>query len=201
MGGRLVPSSTIAKRRKELAAFENRHKELGRVVEDRPRAQTVDYLLVGSAIARARWELDYVRGWQRNPWFLSGPDSGLSVRQSDPTAALRRGPQCGDRQPRSGHSTDHLPTEKPTSKIRPVRWPGYPSINCRTSVLRLEEMARELKPYLSQQPRPNLIPRVRAASTPWKDIGDGSSSGCPGMSTNVAVGRENYLFLPEACCA
>ena len=37
--------------------------------EDRPRAQTVDYLLTGSAIARARWELDYVRGWQRNPWF------------------------------------------------------------------------------------------------------------------------------------
>ncbi len=62
-------SSTIAKRRNQLAGFERRYKELGRVVEDRPRADTVDYLLVGSAIARARWELDYVRGWQRNPWF------------------------------------------------------------------------------------------------------------------------------------
>ena len=34
-----------------------------------PATETVDYLLVGSAIARARWELDYVRGWERNPWF------------------------------------------------------------------------------------------------------------------------------------
>ena len=37
--------------------------------DDRSAPETVDYLLVGSAIARARWELDYVRGWQRNPWF------------------------------------------------------------------------------------------------------------------------------------
>ncbi|HLO08166.1 MAG TPA: hypothetical protein VK198_16080, partial [Terriglobales bacterium] len=61
--------STIAKHRDELTAFENRWKELGIDVRDRSRSETVDYLLVGSAIARARWELDYVRGWQRNPWF------------------------------------------------------------------------------------------------------------------------------------
>ena len=52
-----------------MTAFENRWKELGKGVRDRSRHETVDYLLVGSAIARARWELDYVRGWQRNPWF------------------------------------------------------------------------------------------------------------------------------------
>ena len=62
-------ASTIAKRRDELSDFENRWKALGTDVRDRSRAETVDYLLVGSAIARARWELDYVRGWQRNPWF------------------------------------------------------------------------------------------------------------------------------------
>ena len=61
--------STIAKRRDELSVFESRWKALGTAVRDRSRAETVDYLLVGSAIARARWELDYVRGWQRNPWF------------------------------------------------------------------------------------------------------------------------------------
>src|SRR6202162_1028580 len=62
-------SSTIAKRREELSGFENRWKALGIPVSGRSRTETADYLLVGSAIARARWELDYVRGWQRNPWF------------------------------------------------------------------------------------------------------------------------------------
>ncbi len=62
-------ASTIARRRDELTAFEDRWKKLGPTVQDKSRAETVDYLLVGSAIARARWELDYVKGWQRNPWF------------------------------------------------------------------------------------------------------------------------------------
>src|SRR3977135_2642370 len=62
-------SSTIAKRREELSGFENRWKALGIPVSGRSRTETVDYLLVGSAIARARWELDYVRGGQGNPWF------------------------------------------------------------------------------------------------------------------------------------
>jgi hypothetical protein len=62
-------SATIAKRRDQLTAFENRWKQLGKDARNRSRLETVDYLLVGSAIARARWELDYVRGWQRNPWF------------------------------------------------------------------------------------------------------------------------------------
>src|ERR1700681_350814 len=43
--------STVAKRRDELAGFEKRYEES--VHRDRSRAETVDYLLVGSAIARA----------------------------------------------------------------------------------------------------------------------------------------------------
>jgi hypothetical protein len=62
-------ASTIARRRNELAAFEDRWKKLGSTVQDKSRAENVDYLLVGSAIARARWELDLVKGWQRNPFF------------------------------------------------------------------------------------------------------------------------------------
>ena len=62
-------ASTIAKRRTELTVFENRWQQLRKDFRDRSRSETVDYLLVGSAIARVRWELDYVRGWQRNPWF------------------------------------------------------------------------------------------------------------------------------------
>ena len=81
--------STIAKRRDELSVFENRWKALGADVRDRSRAETVDYLLVGSAIARARWELDYVRGWQRNPWFYLDQTLASVFVSLTPTAALR----------------------------------------------------------------------------------------------------------------
>ena len=33
------------------------------------RAQQVDYRLMGSAIARVRWELDLNRRWKRDPSF------------------------------------------------------------------------------------------------------------------------------------
>lgn len=34
-----------------------------------PVARQVDYRLIGSALARARWELDVLRDWKRNPLF------------------------------------------------------------------------------------------------------------------------------------
>ncbi len=34
-----------------------------------PRAQQVDYRLIGSALARVHWELDVNRRWQRDPTF------------------------------------------------------------------------------------------------------------------------------------
>ena len=34
-----------------------------------PVARQVDYRLLGSAIARARWELDYLAAWKKNPNF------------------------------------------------------------------------------------------------------------------------------------
>jgi hypothetical protein len=51
----------------QLAAFEAEWKALA----DAPRTvgETVDYRLVGSALARVRWEMDHVAGWQRQPHF------------------------------------------------------------------------------------------------------------------------------------
>jgi len=57
----------IDKQRKDLAEFEARWKKL-----DQPQwavPQQVDYSLIGSALARVRWELDINPRWKRDPNF------------------------------------------------------------------------------------------------------------------------------------
>jgi len=60
------PASMDARRR-ALTEFEKRWRALDPAAWPVPRQ--VDYRLMGSALARVRWELDIERGWKRNPAF------------------------------------------------------------------------------------------------------------------------------------
>lgn len=57
----------VARQRDVLRQFEGRWTRLA----DEPRnvSHSVDYRLVGSALARVRWELDHVAAWRRQPHF------------------------------------------------------------------------------------------------------------------------------------
>src|SRR6266496_812794 len=59
--------ATIQSYRKQVGEFEQRWSAIDAARWPVPRQ--VDYRLIGSAIARARWELDYLDAWQRNPNF------------------------------------------------------------------------------------------------------------------------------------
>ncbi|HLK19904.1 MAG TPA: DUF885 family protein [Bryobacteraceae bacterium] len=60
-------AAAVEKQRADLAKFEARWSALH---ADRwPIAQKVDYRLIGSAIARVRWELDVNPRWRRDPTF------------------------------------------------------------------------------------------------------------------------------------
>jgi hypothetical protein len=66
-GTRDWSAAAIAKQRVDLSEFERRWKIMR---TDRwPVGRLVDYRLVGSAIARVRWELDVNPRWQRDPTF------------------------------------------------------------------------------------------------------------------------------------
>ncbi len=60
-------AAAVARQRADLSAFESRWNAMR--VSDRPLAQKIDYRLIGSAIARVRWELDINPRWQRDPTF------------------------------------------------------------------------------------------------------------------------------------
>lgn len=60
-------AASVAKQRADLAAFERRWKSMR--TGGWPMGRMVDYRLMGSAIARVRWELDVNPRWQRDPAF------------------------------------------------------------------------------------------------------------------------------------
>jgi uncharacterized protein (DUF885 family) len=59
--------ASIDKQRNDLAEFEDRWKKLDPTTW--PIPQQVDYRLIGSALARVRWELDINSNWKRDPNF------------------------------------------------------------------------------------------------------------------------------------
>jgi uncharacterized protein (DUF885 family) len=66
-GPRDWSAASIARQRAAVKDYETRWKQLNS--EGWDRAQQVDYRLIGSAIARVRWELDLNRRWERDPSF------------------------------------------------------------------------------------------------------------------------------------
>lgn len=59
--------AAIAARRAALSGFADRYRTIDPSTED--TSVQVDHRLLGSALARVHWELDLLRGWQRNPGF------------------------------------------------------------------------------------------------------------------------------------
>jgi Bacterial protein of unknown function (DUF885) len=186
--------STIAKRRDELSAYENRWKALGRDDSHRSRAETVNYLLVGSAIARARWELDYVRGWRHNPWFYL--DQALAsvfviLTQPPPFDEARSAEVV-----RRIQSIPQIIADGEINLKDPARPLAELSIHQLSDIRpRLEEMARELKPQLAIGSAAQLDPAVKAATRALEEYRGWLEQRLPAMSSDVAVGRGSYVFF------
>ncbi len=186
--------ASVAKRREQLSAFENRWKAFGATVRDRSRTETVDYLLVGSAIARARWELDYVRGWQRNPWFYLDQTLAavfVSLTQPPPFDEARSAEIV-----RRIQAIPQIITDGEANLKDPAAPLAQLSIRELKDIRpRMEEMARQLKPFLTGGSASQLDPAVQAAIQALEGYRDWLQQRLPGMSNNVAVGRDNYVFF------
>jgi len=68
-------AAAVARYRDELTEFEQRW-ALARP-DDTERGDAVDHRLIGSAIARVRWELDILRTWERHPGFYVDQTVGV----------------------------------------------------------------------------------------------------------------------------
>jgi hypothetical protein len=70
-------AAAMADRRRALAGFETRRQALD--ASGWPVPRQVDLRLIGSAMARVRWELELVRSWRRDPTFYLDQTLGALV--------------------------------------------------------------------------------------------------------------------------
>ena len=179
----------IARYRQQLSDFESRWKNLD--ASSWPIPRRVDYRLIGSALARVRWELDTVRGWQRNPEFyvdqtlsayyhlLLPPPPFTTKRSEQIVAILNSIPKILENgqqnltQPAAPFA--HLALDQ----LRDVR-------------ARLLQSVAALKPLLQADSAREIDAAADHAATALESYREWLNQRLPAMTTETAVGRQAY---------
>jgi uncharacterized protein (DUF885 family) len=184
---------TIALRLQQLDVLEQRWKSLA------PSAQTpvhdqVDYRLLGSAVARVRWELSIEQSWKRNPQFyvdqtlgsvfilLLQPPPFSEVRQQEIVARIKQVP-----------ATLQAAQENLTDLRQPFAQLAIDALD--QVAERSQRMEKALAPQLSaanNQALQQVTPAAVAALTQYRAW---LATKLPTARKDTAIGRDNYLFF------
>ena len=184
---------TVSLRRDQLNRFEQRWKELA------PRPQTdvpqrVDYRLLGSALARVRWELDIEQSWRRNPEFYVDQTLGAVYVLLLPPAPFEP-----IRQTEIIHRLQSIPVtigaakanltdmRKPFAQLAIAALDNLPE--------RMRTMQAALAPNLLPENREALSPAAADAVSSLQQYRQWLQDRLPSMRPDTAIGRENYLFF------
>jgi uncharacterized protein (DUF885 family) len=184
---------TVAQRLKQLEVFEQRWKKLA------PSAQTaigeqVDYRLLGSAVARVRWELSIEQGWKRNPLFyveqtlgsvvilLLQPPPFSEARQQEIIARTRQIP-----------ATLQAARENLTDMRQPFVQLGIDSLD--QVAARSQRMEKALAPQLTPANNQALQKANSAAITALTEYRAWLTAKLPTARKDTAIGRDNYIFF------
>ena len=181
----------VALRRKELSAFEDRWKKLAD-----PKAaisQQVDYRLLGSALARVRWELDILKRWERDPNFyidqtLTPVEEALTVpgpfNESSSREILSR--------------LNNIPAivqEGETNLSNPPARYAQAAIDSLADVpQKLTAMAKELAPNTTI-PVSDWQASADRAATALENYRVWLQKRLPNLSADSAIGREKYVWF------
>jgi Bacterial protein of unknown function (DUF885) len=159
-----------------------------------PVARQVDYRLLGSALARARWELDRLRGWQRNAVFYVDQSLGAYYHLLLPPPPFD--------QERSRHILRTLNSIPGTLEAarNSLNRPAAPFARLALDELRdirprLLESVRSLQPMLDARVSPPLNSVAEKAVRALESYRTWLEQKLPQMSTETAVGRENYVYF------
>src|SRR5262245_31060298 len=184
---------SIEKQREALARFEEQWAMIdtsGWQIPDQ-----VDHRAIGSAIARPRWELDYQRGWQRNPRFYVyqalGPvfeemvkNRPFDAERSDAiVAALRRAPKLI--QQGKANLTGHT--------VRPF---AVATLEILQDIrARLLATTAALKPLLSGDSAREIDRATEQAGDALDEFSAWLKAGLGSMPDDASIGREGYSYF------
>ena len=187
--------AAIAARRTALTQFDRRWRAIDPAAWPVPRQ--VDYRLVGSAIARVRWELDLAAAWRRDPQFYTqqalGPVFDLLLQPPPFTAA--RADAIVARLANAPRVLEHARTNLDDAR-QPFAKLALATIEDIES--RLTTFAKELDPVLPASHRGRLAPPAAAAARAFGEYRTWLQGRVPTLPVNTAIGREPYItFLRE----
>ncbi len=182
----------VAGYRQQLNEFEARWKKID--ATKWPVARQVDYQLMGSAIARIRWELELNRSWQRDPGFyleqslgayeslLLPPPPFDAARTREIVATLASIPRTVEGAKKNLTQPAAPFAQLALDQLKDVR------------VYLLKSIA-ELKPSLDPEAARGIDPAAEQAIVALESYRDWLARRLPGMSKETAVGRDAYMFF------
>lgn len=187
-----VSAAAVERNRKQLEEFEARWRKID--ASTWPVARQVDYRLMGSAMARVRWEQDILRSWQRNPEFYVGQTLGalyelLVVPPPFDGARTRQVVATLNSFPRTlGDAEKNL--TQPAAPFAELAIGQLQEIRPR-----LLRSVHELKPFLDPEASHDLDSAAERAAVALESYRDWLTQRLPGMPGETAIGRDAYMFF------
>lgn len=183
----------IDRRRRELADLTRQHQEFD--PKSWPVAQQVDYRLIGSALARAHFELDVICIHERNPGFYVDQTLGLlflSLLRPSPFTEVRSRAIIRELQSFS-RSVQSAKENLNDNAIRPFASAAIEKlVDVRT---RLTKVSDALGPLLTGVSAAELNEATNDAITALESLHDWLNGQLGGMTEETAVGRDAYVYF------
>ena len=186
-------ANTIAARLQQLSQFEQQWKELAPPAQASVHDQ-VDYRLMGSAIARARWELSIEQAWRRNPGFYVDQTLGSVF-----VLLLQPPPFSESRQQQIVERMKQIPVtiqaaeQNLTDMRRPFAQLAIDSLD--QVAERTEKMETALAPQLTAINNEALRKATPAAVAAITQYRAWLQTKVTKTRKDTAIGRENYLYF------
>ena len=195
-GPRDWSAASISEQKLALAKFEKQWQQID--PKDWSVPQQVDYRLMGSALARVRWELEINPRWQRDPSFYVDQTltALLEVLVPPPPFSESRSQMIVDRM-------QEIPQiiESGKANLHPVRsFAALAIADLQQIRPELERVEREVSPLLHDHgAKPNVASQFQAATekavVALESYRAWLQAQLSTMPENAAVGRENYEFF------
>jgi uncharacterized protein (DUF885 family) len=183
---------SVVRYQRELEGFEARWKKIDSSTW--PISRQVDYRLIGSAIARVRWELDKTQAWKRNPLFYKDQTIGayFSLLLPPPPFDAARSHAII----RTLASFPRMLDDAKANLNQPVAPFARLAINLLKDVRpALSQSVHDLKPLLDQSSSSEIDKTTEKAISSLESYRAWLAQRLPGMVADTAVGRDAYMFF------
>jgi hypothetical protein len=185
-------AAAIAKQHADLAAFEARYKKIDATKWQVP--QQVDYRLIGSALARVHWELDYNKRYQTDPTFYVDQSMAPILEAILPTPPFDKA-RSGDLIARV-QNVPAIIDDAEANLQKPCAPFAKLAIESLTDIrTQLWEMAHEVTPQLKGDNLQELSPAVERAAASLENYREWLKQRVTTMPPCSPVGRDAYTYF------